>query len=73
MADATFKLMPGNADGPEDVERTIHQVKAPDGVQIDIYEFRKTTISRESPGPAILHCHGGGMILGSVSNFERSI
>lgn len=59
---SNFELLPM----PEDVKYSVHHIKAPDGVQIDIYEFQKTTIPRSSPGPALLHCHGGGMVLGTV-------
>ncbi|VUC30730.1 unnamed protein product [Clonostachys rosea] len=48
-----------------DVKQEVHHVKAPDGYIISVLAFRK----RDAPsglGPAVLHFHGGGMILGSA-------
>ncbi len=62
-------------DAP-DVETTIHHVEAADGHQIPVYSFIKKTSTdshSQNPGPAILHCHGGGMILGSVERFQKGL
>ncbi|EXJ71201.1 uncharacterized protein A1O5_06195 [Cladophialophora psammophila CBS 110553] len=63
-----FRRLP---DSP-DVEQTVYHADAPDGHQVPVYHFAKKSASSE-PGPGILHCHGGGMILGSVPVFSRAI
>jgi len=58
-------------DSP-DVEETVHQIKAQDGTSLQVHRFVKKG-SDSTPGPAILHIHGGGMILGSVALFSKVI
>ncbi|KAF9891530.1 hypothetical protein FE257_003997 [Aspergillus nanangensis] len=48
-----------------DVQQTLYHVDAADGHQIPVLKFTKTDTPKP-PGPAIIHYHGGGMILGSV-------
>ncbi|CAH0047490.1 unnamed protein product [Clonostachys solani] len=48
-----------------DVQQQVHHVKASDGYVISILAFYKTDAPPD-PGPAVLHFHGGGMILGSA-------
>lgn len=56
----------------KDVEQTVHQVEAADGVKIAVHQFANKA-SAAAPTPAILHCHGGGMILGSVETFQIAL
>ncbi|KAJ6002525.1 Alpha/Beta hydrolase protein [Penicillium sp. IBT 35674x] len=51
-------------DSP-DVEQTVYHIEADDGHRIPILKFSKIGTPTE-PGPAIMHYHGGGMILGSA-------
>ncbi|KAF5023785.1 hypothetical protein F66182_4141 [Fusarium sp. NRRL 66182] len=48
-----------------DVEQSTHQIKTPDGYTISVLALKKKAHSK-SLGPAVLHFHGGGMILGSA-------
>lgn len=52
----------------QDVNQTVYQINAPDGYQVTVRAFTNTriTASNHLPGPAIVHYHGGGMILGSA-------
>ncbi|KAL4802550.1 Alpha/Beta hydrolase protein [Aspergillus unguis] len=55
-----------------DVSQTEYHATAPDGHQIPIIAFcKKSTDS--VPGPAIVHYHGGGMILGSAERQARPL
>ncbi|EXJ84029.1 hypothetical protein A1O3_04696 [Capronia epimyces CBS 606.96] len=59
-------------DSP-DVETAVFQVDSYDGAKISVHGFTKKSVDALSPGPAILHVHGGGMIVGSVGSFERTL
>lgn len=48
------------------VDQTEYKVERQDGAQVSIFRFAKTSTSSSPPGPAVLHMHGGGMIMGSV-------
>ncbi|CAG9996215.1 unnamed protein product [Clonostachys byssicola] len=48
-----------------DVKQQVHHVKASDGYIMSVLAFYKKD-APSSPGPAVLHLHGGGMILGSA-------
>jgi acetyl esterase/lipase len=63
------EMMPFEAP---DVEQAEHKFTTPAGVELSVYSFIKKG-SSSTPGPAILHCHGGGMILGSVSQQAKAI
>lgn len=63
-------LIDGLPDEPS-VIRTNHAVTVSDGTSINVAEFRKKGTSK--PAKATLYIHGGGMILGSVDVFEKSI
>lgn len=65
---AMFAKLP---DAP-DVEQTIHQIHSYDGATISVYRFAPKQRS-SSPGPAILHSHGGGTIQGHVELFTRML
>lgn len=56
-----FGVLP---DSP-DVEQTVYHLEADDGHQIPVRKFSKIGTPTER-GPAIVHFHGGGMILGSA-------
>lgn len=55
-----------------DVVTKQHTCTAEDGHKIVVTEFRPRT-SPPAPSPAVYHMHGGGMILGSVVDFEKAI
>lgn len=57
---------------PSGIEQTIHQIKSYDGATISVYRFSKKG-SQVSPGPAVLHCHGGGTIQGYVELFRKPL
>jgi acetyl esterase/lipase len=73
------RLLPGmmsNFPEQADVIRTQYQVKTGLGHQATVHRFAKSAADNDQggdtkPGPAIFHCHGGGMILGSVDAFAR--
>ncbi|KLO80924.1 lipase/esterase [Fusarium fujikuroi] len=48
-----------------DVEQASHPIDTSDGHTITVVSFVKRD-SQSSPGPALLHFHGGGMIMGSA-------
>ncbi|KAF9730197.1 hypothetical protein PMIN04_012138 [Paraphaeosphaeria minitans] len=54
-----------------DVEQTVYHVEAADGYRIPVHCFSKNE-SLSGPGPAIIHLHGGGMILGSAQLFAKT-
>ncbi|KAF7193611.1 Esterase LipI [Pseudocercospora fuligena] len=54
------------------VTRTNHAVPTHDGHSITVAEFRKQG-APTTPGKAMYYIHGGGMILGKVDVFEKSI
>src|SRR5882757_8236960 len=51
----------------QDVDCITFSVAAPDGAQIELRWYTKIG---SSPGSAVLHLHGGGMIAGSVELYE---
>jgi acetyl esterase/lipase len=66
---------------PPDVEITKHKLSSFDGAEIEVWRFSPTT-TREMKtvgeekgglGPALVHTHGGGFILGSVEQFSRGL
>lgn len=54
------------------VEQTVYQVKSYDGQFISVHRFWKKD-SHTAPGPAVLHCHGGGTILGDVELYKKPL
>ncbi|KIV76953.1 hypothetical protein PV11_08798 [Exophiala sideris] len=54
------------------VEETVHHVKSDDGYHIAVHAFTVKSQS-ETPTAGVLHCHGGGMIMGSVGGFSKGI
>ena len=70
--EATIPAFLGQLPDTPDVEENIYHVDAADGYKIPVYGFTKKGAA-STPGPAILHCHGGGMILGSVEVFKKAI
>ncbi|KIM93626.1 hypothetical protein OIDMADRAFT_46068 [Oidiodendron maius Zn] len=52
------------------IEETEHTALANDGHSIPIFQFKGRNTSSAS-NPAILHIHGGGMIMGSVKIFSN--
>ncbi|OCT45133.1 arylesterase/monooxygenase [Cladophialophora carrionii] len=64
------QMMPYEAP---DVEQTEHKFKSAAGVELSIYSFIKKGSSSSTPSSAVLHCHGGGMILGNVAQMSKSV
>lgn len=53
---------------------TKYSTTASDGACVDLYFYHIATESNASThGPAILHLHGGGMISGQVSDFDKQL
>lgn len=50
---------------PSDIQRSEHKVTSYDGAEVMIYRFAKKD-TPPTPGPAVVHIHGGGLIGGSV-------
>lgn len=72
--DKLLQLLP---DAPN-VEESVHHVQAADGYQIAVHAFfLKKEDRSQLPSPpttaAVLHCHGGGMIMGSVPEFRKGL
>jgi acetyl esterase/lipase len=63
---AFFGILPDSSD----VEQTVHHLKASDGYLIEVHSFSKNRAGLP-PGPAILHFHAGGMILGKAQIFAK--
>lgn len=56
------------------VEQTEHTIDTPAGHKLSVYSFiKKGGAPSQAPGPAVLHCHGGGMILGSVAMMAKPV
>ena len=68
---ATSKLGDLLMPAVEDVDETSYQTKAADGHVIDIYAYTKKGVPSSSPGPAVCHFHGGGMIAGDAHLFGQ--
>ncbi|KAL4893194.1 Alpha/Beta hydrolase protein [Aspergillus ambiguus] len=67
---AMFAKLP---DAP-DVEQSIHPIRSYDGATINVYRFApKASSASTTPGPAILHTHGGGTIQGTVELFTKML
>lgn len=57
----------------DDVEQSEHQAATTDGHKLSVYAFIKKGASAATPGPALFHCHGGGMILGNVAMGAKAL
>lgn len=53
------------------VEETVHLVETEDGSQIGVHSFLRQEDAK-SPTAAVLHCHGRGMIMGSVAACSKA-
>lgn len=62
-----FAMLNEQTQNPGDVSQKVYHTKTPDGHQLEMTWFTK---NGASPGPAILHIHGGGMILASVQEYN---
>ncbi|KAH0848512.1 hypothetical protein AYO21_08510 [Fonsecaea monophora] len=65
--EAALVLFRGALPESPDVEQKEHSFTTPAGVALSVTSFIKKGTSAGTPGPAIVHFHGGGMILGSVA------
>lgn len=54
-----------------DIEHEIQNITSYDGQTITLHRFWKKTLDQTTSGPAIVHTHGGGMILGNVAMHRR--
>lgn len=71
MYGALFGMLNETTPVPTDVTKQIYHTKTLDGHNLELTWFTKTTTSpTTTPGPAILHIHGGGMILASVTQYN---
>ena len=60
-------------DAPS-VTQTRHTIKSHDGADIPLIQFSpQETLEAEKPGPALIYIHGGGMIIGDLDVFVKSI
>ncbi|CAK7200304.1 hypothetical protein SEUCBS139899_002995 [Sporothrix eucalyptigena] len=58
----------------EDLEETVYHAVAPDGFQVPVLALVKKSSSLPSSlGPAILHFHGGGMLMGTAAMYARQL
>lgn len=67
-----FEMLYSKVPPVEGVETSDHTFKSYDGTEVLITRVWKTG-SDATPGPAMLHAHGGGMIAGSTKMFMPSI
>ena len=60
---------------PPDIGITQYSTKATDGHDVPLYWFRNKDVdaSKATPGPAVVHMHGGGMVLGNVPLMKNAI
>ncbi|KAJ9613526.1 hypothetical protein H2200_003468 [Cladophialophora chaetospira] len=57
-----------------DVEQQEHKFTTSAGIELSIYSFiKKSAATPGTPGPAICHFHGGGMILGNVAQQAKGL
>ncbi|KAA8644184.1 hypothetical protein EYZ11_010247 [Aspergillus tanneri] len=66
---AAFDKLPA---APE-VEQSVHRIQSYDGQTINVYRFAKKSPTSVVPGPAILHTHGGGTIVGNVDLSKKAL
>ncbi|RSL99258.1 hypothetical protein CDV31_012267 [Fusarium ambrosium] len=70
--EASISLLLSKLPVQEDVTCTVHHAVAPDGHRVPVYGFTKKG-SQSEPGPAVLFCHGGGMITGSAQLYSNPV
>ena len=56
-----------------DVTQTYYHAEAPDGHQVPILGLVKRQSEPAAPGPAMLHFHGGGLIMGTAQMYAKSL
>ena len=76
MMKSLLGVMTSNFPEVSDVIRARYPISAKCVQELYVHRFVKKDSNFDrtndvTPGPAILHCHGGGMILGSVDGFAR--
>jgi acetyl esterase/lipase len=69
---AVFGLLNEQTPNPGDVSQKVYHTKTPDGHSLEMTWFTKNG-TQATPGPAILHIHGGGMILASVPQYNFAL
>jgi len=77
---ALFGLLLNSMPSIPSVTVKQYQTTSCDGNEVTIHHFSKTTDTQtdasgkqNEAGPAVLHIHGGGLILGSVDDFNRPL
>ncbi|PLB55709.1 hypothetical protein P170DRAFT_433219 [Aspergillus steynii IBT 23096] len=70
---ANYAAMFAKLPAAPDVEQSVHQIQSFDGKPISVYRFAKKTAASTTPGPAVLHTHGGGKIQGDVELFTKML
>ncbi|KAJ5809986.1 carboxylesterase NlhH [Penicillium pulvis] len=75
MMEAQFKAMKAlNVANFANISLKVYHAAASDGHQVAIHHYRKESDTAEDTlKPAVLHFHGGGMILGSVDLLENGV
>ncbi|KAJ5168526.1 uncharacterized protein N7482_004120 [Penicillium canariense] len=53
-----------------EIDHEVHHITSYDGKTIAIHRFWKKGLNTTTPGPALVHTHGGGTILGNVGMFH---
>ncbi|KAK5047093.1 hypothetical protein LTR84_007036 [Exophiala bonariae] len=56
-----------------DIEITVHHVASYDGHKIEVHEFRKKSATSTTSTSAVVHAHGGGMIVADVHTFKHLV
>jgi len=65
---AVFAMLNEQTPNPGDVSQNVYHTKTPDGHNLEMTWFTKNGTS--TSGPAVVHIHGGGMILASVPQYN---
>lgn len=56
-----------------EVEVTVHHVESYDGHKMAVHEYRTKSTPSSGPTSAVLHSHGGGMIVADVETFKHIV
>jgi acetyl esterase/lipase len=65
--EAMYGAFMGNLPKAEGFSQSVHYTKSIDGHDVPIYRLVKDGTATTSMGPALIHAHGGGMIMGNVA------
>ena len=70
---AVYRQLLSSPTYPPNIRVRKHTATAEDAHKIAIYQFVKDTQDTTIPTSAIIHYHGGGMMMGQVSDFRQAI